>query len=60
MAEATTAKTPAATILCVDDELNILSSMKRLFRPFGSHGRFRCQRFRNHRSRKRQYQRDYF
>ena len=35
MAEATTAKTPAATILCVDDELNILSSMKRLFRPFG-------------------------
>lgn len=32
---ATPSKTITATILCVDDELNILSSMKRLFRPFG-------------------------
>lgn len=37
MAETTSSsvKAPSATILCVDDELNILSAMKRLFRPFG-------------------------
>lgn len=28
---------PAATILFVDDEANILSSLKRLFRPYGYH-----------------------
>lgn len=35
MSEAVEISNPPATILFVDDEVNILSSLKRLFRPFG-------------------------
>ena len=34
-ATTTASVSPAATVLCVDDEANILSALKRLFRPHG-------------------------